>query len=374
MARRGDRIHKRKDGRWEGRYPLGRNQNGTLLYGSVYGKTYLEVKDKLLNIPNAMETFQKRNSSKITFEDVLAQWMDNNRVHLKGGTIYKYQNIIDTHIMPELGGIKMTEINATLINDFLARKLKNGRLDGAGGLSQSYVRSITLVITATIKYAVSEGFCQPLKTPIYKPVAGRNKLSILSLEEQKAFEAFLNSNLNEKNVGILLSLYTGLRIGEVCALAWEDIDMKQRVIHVRHTIARIKDEDNVSGRKTKLILDTPKTKASLRDIPISSQLMPILSRLRAVSTSVYVISKGKTFLSPRTFEHHFHRMLMCGNITYVNYHCLRHTFATRCIEAGVDVKSLSEILGHANVGITLNTYVHSSIELKRTQLEKLTTL
>lgn len=122
-----------------------------------------------------------------------------------------------------------------------------------------------------------------------------------------------------------------------------------------------------------MIIDTPKTPASTRDIPISSALLPILASFRSHSSSKYVVSNTNTFLSPRTFEYRYHRLLEETGITPINYHALRHTFATRCIEAGVDVKSLSEMLGHANVGVTLNTYVHSSMELKRKQLEKLTT-
>lgn len=374
MARRGDNIRKRKDGRWEGRYKKGRNSDGTIVYGSVYGRTYLEVKEKLSYVlVDPAENFQSKNQQ-VTFGDVLVKWMRNNEVRLKGGTINKYQNIIDTHIMPELGKVKAAEITSTMINEFLAKKLSNGRIDGSGALSSSYVRSIMLVITSALKYAVSENVCPALKTPINKPALEKKDFSVFSLEEQKKFEMLLNEEFNEMNAGILISLHTGLRIGEICALSWNDIDLKCGVIHVRHTVARIKNDDTGVNRKTKLIVDRPKTRASIRDIPISSQLMPILLHLRNCSQSLYVISKGNSFVSPRTLEYHYHRMLDYGNMPSLNFHCIRHTFATRCIEAGVDVKSLSEILGHANVGVTLNTYVHSSIELKRTQLEKLTAL
>ena len=141
---------------------------------------------------------------------------------------------------------------------------------------------------------------------------------------------------------------------------------------MRHTVARVKSED--SSNTTHLIIDTPKTKASIRDIPISSALLPILIKMKEKSISPYVISDTNSFVSPRTYEYRYHRILDKCNIQSVNYHTLRHTFATRCIEAGVDVKSLSEMLGHANVGITLNTYVHSSMEMKRSQLEKLSLL
>lgn len=176
--------------------------------------------------------------------------------------------------MPELGLTKVNELSATRINTFLDEKISRGRVDGSGGLSASYVRSIMLVINAAIKYAVSEQLCSPLKTPICKPSVDKTELSILSSEEQNKLETSLLNNFDLTGAGIYISLHTGLRIGEVCSLAWNDIDMNKRVIHVRHTVARIRSGN--SGGSTILIIDTPKTKASKRDIPISSTLLPIL--------------------------------------------------------------------------------------------------
>lgn len=372
MAKRGDNIRKRKDGRWEGRYKKGRAADGSIIYGSVYGKTYKEAKEKMASIiSHPLQLATPKGQGK-TFGEVLNLWMDNNRVRLKGGTINKYQNLIDTHIMPELGLTKVNELSATRINTFLDAKISRGRIDGSGGLSASYVRSIMLVINAAIKYAVSEQLCSPLKTPICKPSADKTELSILSSEEQKKLEASLLNNFDLTGAGIYISLHTGLRIGEVCSLAWNDIDMNKRVIHVRHTVARIRSGNSASS--TILIIDTPKTKASKRDIPISSTLLPILLKLKTLSSKGFILTGTSEFINPRTFEYRYHKILDDCGITSVNYHALRHTFATRCVEAGVDIKSLSEILGHGDVSVTLNTYVHSSLEMKRNQLEKLTTL
>lgn len=177
-------------------------------------------------------------------------------------------------------------------------------------------------------------------------------------------------NLDCTALGMLISLHTGLRIGEVCALKWSDVDIERKILTVRQTVARVKANSN-DNCKSKLILDAPKTKNSLREIPINSFLLPLLVKKKSESVSDFVISEQKTFVSPRTFEYRYHKTLERFDIEQVNYHSLRHTFATRCIERGVDCKSLSEILGHANVNITLNTYVHSSMELKRIQIEKL---
>lgn len=179
-------------------------------------------------------------------------------------------------------------------------------------------------------------------------------------------------NLNTTSAGILISLNTGLRIGEVCALKWSNIDFDKAILHVRSTVARIKNTDD--SKSTKLIIDTPKTKSSIRDIPISNKVMNVLKALHENSKSEYVVSEKAGFVSPRTYEYRFHKVLDECQIQPINYHALRHTFATRCIELGVDVKTLSEILGHSNVSVTLNTYVHSSMERKREQLEKLSSL
>lgn len=371
MAKRGDNIHKRKDGRWEGRYKKGRYPDGSIQYGSVYGKSYAEAKKKLENIlaDNTITSIHK--FSKKTFGEILNMWMDNNRLKLKGATINKYQSLIDTHILPTLGHIKITDLTATIINAFLSEKLKCGRLDNKGGLSPTYVKSIMLVINAAMQYAVQEKFCSPLKTPICKPVVNKTEIQVLSIDEQRKLETHLRPKEKPTNLGILLSLHMGLRIGEICALSWEDVDFTNRIIKVRHTVARVRDESLKTDRKTCLIIDSPKTKASVRDIPIPSALLPDLYSWKRASSSKYVVSEKDTFVSPRTFEYRYHCILTESGVKSINYHALRHTFATRCIEAGVDVKSLSEILGHANVGVTLNTYVHSSIEMKRTQLEKL---
>jgi len=311
------------------------------------------------------------SNNEIFFSDVLKLWMDNNRIKLKGGTINKYENIISMHINPELGEKKLSEITTIMINNYLSHKLKNGRLDNNGGLSPSYVRSIVFVINSVLKFATEEQMCLPLKSSISKPRIDKKEFNIISIEEERKLRNYLCNDISPTKTGILISLYAGLRIGEVCALSWNDIDLNNNILHVRHTIARVKNEDSPTHSATRLVIDTPKTKSSKRDIPICSSLRPYLIESYKKSKSEYVISDTDSYVNPRTFEYRFHRIINKCNITRINYHTLRHTFATRCIEAGVDVKSLSEILGHSNVGITLNTYVHSSMNMKRVQIEKL---
>lgn len=371
MPKRGDNIHKRKDGRWEGRYIKSRDISGKAKYGSVYGKTYNEVKLKLIDVISNNSITNSDNKN-IKFIDVLNLWLENNSIHLKRATESKYRYMIDKHIAPELGYIRITNINALCINSFLNNKLRSGRLDSRGGLSASYVRSMMLIICSALQFATDEKMCPPLKSSILKPTSEKKNLTILSDIERKKLEIYLTTNIDKTKLGVLLSLHTGMRIGEICALTWDDINLKDKVINVRSTISRVTNKNGGIGTKSVLIIDKPKTKSSIRDIPISSFLMPEIKKVKKLSKTKYVISDEKGFVNPRTFEYRYHKIMKNSGVTNVNFHTLRHTFATNCIEAGVDVKSLSEILGHSNVSITLNTYVHSSMELKRKQLEKLT--
>ena len=373
MSKKGENIRKRKDGRWEGRYKKRRKENGEIIYGSVYGKTYREVREKMRVASSEQPKKESENKpSEMTFAMLLRKWQEANEVRLKGGTKTRYENLIVSHVLPDLGELRISEITPSKVNAFLNKKLTSGRLDGTGGLSPSYVRSISLVITSTLNYAVSEGLLSPFNAKISKPTIVKNELPMLSFESQKVLEQHIKSELSPTNVGILITLYTGLRIGEICALCWNDIDLNSRTIYVRHTVSRVRSirEDC----KTELVLDEPKTTSSKRLIPIPSPLYAVLSDYRKIASSAYVASGTESFVSPRTYDARFHKVLNACQIEDLNYHSLRHTFATRCIEAGVDVKSLSEILGHANVSITLNTYVHSSLEMKKSQLEKLTLL
>lgn len=369
MSRRGENIHKRKDGRWEGRIKTHNELTGTTTLKSIYGKTYRDVKNRIMIYVKNPEN-QNRPKSKCTFGDVLDLWLNENRVRLKGGTVNKYYSIIHTHIIPVLGKVPMNSLTAGMINSFLAEKLEQGRLHGEGGLSPSYVRTIMLVIKAAHHFAVENNICAPLAGTIYKPAIPKKDMRILSQEEQKKLEDHLRLESDALQTGIFLSLHAGLRLGEICALSWKDVDLDNKVLHIRHTVARVMDGDHRSIYS----IDTPKTKSSFRDIPISSVLYDVLFKRRKTASSEYVISDKKGFANPRTFEQKFHRTMKKASLQNINFHALRHTFATRCIEAGVDVKSLSEILGHANAAITLNTYVHSSMEMKRTQIEKLCTL
>lgn len=304
-----------------------------------------------------------------SFNEVAQMWLESNRSHHKGSTDAKYEYLLKTHIIPALGSMQIGDLSCSEINEFLMSKSTSGRLDGTGGLAPSYVRSIMLVIQAVLKYAQENAICEPFSGSLYRPNAKGVPVEVLSLEEQKRFESHLYEHCTTSKLGCFLALQTGLRIGEICALSWNDVDIDRGLLHVCHTITR--SSTHGDPNTPSLCLDKPKTSSSLRTIPTSERLGAVLKHAYRTRTSNFVISEHEGFISPRTFDYRYHRMLEACSLPSRNFHTLRHTFATRCIEAGMDVKTLSEILGHANTSITLNTYVHSSLERKRKMLDQM---
>jgi len=317
-------------------------------------------------VPSIKTIFKRKN---YTLGDALSMWMKSERLQHKASTEIKYEYLIEKHILPELGKIKLKNITSALLNDFIYKKTTDGILDGKGGLSASYVRTMAIIIQSAVKFATNEKICDPMNISAIKPKLPRSESRVLSSKEYMQLEACLREDMDETKLGIYISLCTGLRIGEICALKWEDINIEEKIIHIRATVSRVKASPD-SRYSSIWIIDTPKTTMSVRDIPIPSKLYPILIIMKKAAISPFVASDNYTFISPRTYEYRYHKILKKYNLRHINYHILRHSFATRCIEVGMDVKTLSEILGHANVSITMNTYVHSSMELKRKQIEK----
>lgn len=309
---------------------------------------------------------QEQNYGEITVKELAGMWKHAKIIHIKRSTALKYDEIIDKHINPVLGNYPVSWMNTNTIRDFVLEKQKEGRLDGKGGLSSSYVRTIGIVLKSIIEYGSQESYCPSISLKHVIPSASNKSPKTLTRTEQKQLEKYLLEHFSPTSVGIFLALRAGLRIGEVCALSKDDINLEEKLISVRHTAVRVKGDKN----ETSYILDSPKTKTSVRDIPIADMLYQSLCALSRSTYGVYVASGCDNFVSPPTFEYRYHRILEKAGISRINFHALRHTFATRCIESGMDDKSLSEILGHSSVNITLNTYVHSSMALKRAQIER----
>ena len=197
-------------------------------------------------------------------------------------------------------------------------------------------------------------------------------MRVLTHAEQAALVRTILNDMDLYKFGVLLSLYTGIRIGELCALKWEDMCLSDSVLKIRKTMQRIQETDGSAIHKTKVIITAPKSKCSVRSIPLPSFISDIAKQFVASPQAFILTGNSKQFVEPRTMQNHFKSLVAGCGIEKANFHALRHTFATRCVEVGFEIKSLSEILGHANVNITLNRYVHSSFELKSSNMNKLT--
>lgn len=352
MARRGENIYKRKDGRWEGRYKNGVKPDGTAKYSSVYGKSYAEV--KAIMSEKRIKPAEKNIPHNLTVKKLFEIWFDAIKLRVKESTYTSYYIKYEKHILLSFGNLRYDELSSDKLNSFVYEKRRSG-------LSDKYISDIIGVIKSACRYASERfGYADNSKYLVIAKAKSPEK-EILNKTEQTILRDYLSSNPTASNVGILLSMATGIRIGELCALKWSDIDLDKKVITVRHTLQRIKD---IFGSKaTKLIITNPKSNSSAREIPIPEFIIPILKRLETVSEN-FLLSGTEKITEPRTLQYRFKSILKRLNIPYVSFHSLRHQFATDCIALGFDVKTLSEILGHSSVEVTLNRYVHSSFERK----------
>ena len=355
-------IKKRTDSYQIRRYRNYSKENRAVNCSSFHGKLHFEEKYPLKRI--YAKPVMPRKTTK-TFGEILKLWLQTNRVKYKASTFSKYAYMINSHIKPQLGSIQISQITASDINTFLDEQLRHGKIYSSAELSPSYVRSMMLIIQSAINFAVSEGYCRPLKSTINKPQIIKEDVKILSGNDFYRLSSYLLGNRGLTELGVLISLYMGLRIGEVCALSWNDINLNEKILRVRKTAVRINDDNG-----SRWYLDFPKTPSSCRDIPIPSVIYNNLKEAFAQRESEYVISDCDRFVNPRTYEYRYHRILSECGIPTTKYHTLRHTFATNALQSGMDIKTLSEILGHKDSSITLATYVHSSIEAKRMQMEQ----
>lgn len=311
--------------------------------------------------------------NKVTFKELAKEWILHQKKFVKESTYSTYAAHLENHIIPLLGDCTCEEITTECLQNGVLQWLDNGRKDGTGCLSEKTVKDIVVILKSCMKYGARAGYvpCRDIDITFPSNKACHKKIAIFSIREQQLLAGAVLNGLSNKTSGILISLYTGIRIGELCALKWSDIDLLNKTISISKTLQRVYFKDDEGNGYTKIIITPPKTTTSIREIPISSKLLKILKKLCPENRDFYVLTNTEKYIEPRTYRNFYGRFLHNLEIRKLKFHCLRHTFATMCIESGADYKTVSELLGHANTGITMNLYVHPSLEQKRKCVELL---
>lgn len=364
MARHGENIYKRQDGRYEGRYVTGKTKDGKTRFGYVYARQYAEVRRLLLEKKalqqKRMGTCAKR---RVTLSQWMECWMENEVLgSVKPSSYQTYRRQIDGHLLPLLGVYDLSELTPAVIHDFVEKL-------AASGLAGSTVKSVYRLLAASLRFAQEEG--QIAQNPCRKIKIQGVQISeqrVLSRREQDRIRTLPEA---QKELSALLGLYTGMRLGEVCALRWSDIDWEKRTITVRRTaqrVARMKPED---GGRTMLMVSSPKSVRSQRILPVPALLLERLQERMADAASEYVFGVSNRAADPRTLQRRFQRMMNRLGIVGAHFHTLRHSFATRLLELGVDVKTVSVLLGHSSAKTTLDFYAHSMLDQQRSAMELL---
>ena len=360
MPKRGERVYKRKDGLWEARFVKEIDEGGRKKYGSVYGHSCTEAKEKR---QAAMDSILLHGTAAlprgITVGRLTAEWLAVNRGRVKPSSYARYEGYVRNYVDGRLGARSAVGFGAAEIQSFASRL-------AADGLSPMSVNAILIFLHSCFKYGHRQ-YGLPMPEFIY-PARERRERFVLSPGQQERLEAYLTQDVDVYKFGVLLTLYTGLRVGELCALRWRDVEGGS--ITVRGTMQRLGDGAGAS----RVVVGSPKTKTSARTIPLPTFLCEYLSLFsRGRAPEDFLLgSERRPVVEPRFMQSRFKKYIAEVGIEGATFHTLRHSFATRCVDTyDFDVKTLSEILGHSSVEVTLNLYVHSSMERKRDQMSKL---
>lgn len=371
MPKKGENIYKRKDGRWEGRYIKSRTESGKIIYGYVYARSYRETKEKQ-KAKIASYTSQIANKNEHVFSNIASEWFESIKLHTKTSTQNKYHNMLTNYILPEYGNQPFSTITYEFIEAHCKFLLESGGKKG-NGLSPKTVSDVLAIIRNISKFAIRKGIYVANDANAVQIRQDIKPMRVLNKAEQSQLCEYILKKPEACSIGILVCMFTGLRIGEICALRWEDISFSDQSIYIHHTLQRIQMHWG-HGAKTEVVVTTPKSSCSIRKIPLPDEILEILVLNKKASSGYVLTNDEYKFIEPRTMQNKFKKILKAVGIENANFHALRHTFATRCVELGFDVKSLSEILGHATVNITMNRYVHPTYEMKKKNMQKLSGL
>lgn len=364
MSRRGENIYRRKDGRWEGRVlcPAGK-------YQYIYAKTYREVKEK----KKALQASVDRCAAvpgrlPANAAETFAAWLGRDLAdRVKLSTYESYYRCITGYVLPFYQERGCERISAETAGAFSARINQDSRL------SVPYKRKLLTVYKTALRDILgTSAECAAALQAVSLPKAAGADVQVFSVREQRMIEAEIVGSGDRRLLGILLCFYTGIRLGEVCGLKWGDVDFDAGSMVVARTVARVKNFSR-TGAKTILAVGTPKSACSARKIPLPGFLLEMAKKykLDASDEKHFILSDGETPMEPREYQKLFQKVLERSGVKSRKFHAIRHTFATRALELGVDIKTLSELLGHSSVSVTLNIYAHSLFEQKRKAIEKL---
>lgn len=297
------------------------------------------------------------------FKSVVELWQADKQQFVKKSTFAAYSLLIANHLLPAFS--EANDISEEDVQQFVFKKLKEG-------LSQKSVKDILIVLKMILRYGAKHNLMEHRQIEIRFPTEReRQEVEVLSKTNQRKIMEFVKSNFTFQNLGIYICLSAGLRIGEVCALTWNDIDAEQGVIYVTKTIQRIYLVGEIEKR-TEVIIDTPKSKNSIREIPMTKELLRMVKPLKkVVNSSFFVLTNSAAPTEPRTYRNYYKRLMKQLDIPALKFHGLRHSFATRCIESNCDYKTVSVLLGHSNISTTLNLYVHPNMEQKKRCIEQM---
>lgn len=309
------------------------------------------------------------NEYKKDFKSISDEWLAIKRLSVKQSSYVKYKTIIKVHLIPYFKDMEFNHCDEFIIAKFFLT------LTDSKKLSSSTIHSIKNVLKSIYQYGEQKYQFNHIDFSIVKIPTSKNKSRTLTKNEEVLLSNYCFANINSTTIAILLSLYTGLRLGEICALQWNDIDYTQEIIKITKTAQRL-ENDEKDNLKTKIKLLTPKTISSHRYVIIPQFLNDILktyfSGLKRINVkeNYYIVTNSSKVIDPRTLQRRFSKI--CSTLGFsTNFHSLRHTYATNCIKFGIDVKTVSEMLGHSNVSTTLNRYVHPSFEFKKEQIKKI---
>lgn len=315
----------------------------------------MKVLDRLRNIA-------KKEDERLNFEQIAKEWLEQRKVTIKESTYAKYLYTINRHLLPYFESLTITELKEYNYNEFVTELMRD--------LQAKTVKDIVCILKSMLTYANEEYNCNIKVKKIISPKIQNENITVMSNREKGKLESYCRKANTLKSIGIIICLNTGLRIGEICSLKWRNINMDKRLIFVETTLQRIYDEET---HKTKIVIDKPKTQNSIRAIPISNKLYEILLPLKRKykDNDFFLTGNSNKYVEPRNYQYEFKKILKKCRIKSYKFHTLRHKFSCDCIEVGMDIKSLSEILGHSTTQITLDKYVHSNYKIQKKFLEKL---